>query len=92
MAGEMYVSRFHSIFKIPEDHPLDQCRSRSLGALGLHERWTHEEYDSAGLCVARFESWADVDASGARRFGWRKLSPCGRELETGEVAQEAARN
>ena len=69
---------FEGIFKIPKGHTLKKVREKLKT---FDDDWTHEEYDSQGRLVARYESW-DYRAPRTRHSsGWRKLSADGTLLE-----------
>ena len=78
------VPKFEVVFAIPATHRLLAVRSRSRGGLTAGNYWEHEEYDAAGIRVARYESFEEMTAAGARRCGWRKFDSGGRLVATGD--------
>jgi hypothetical protein len=79
------VHNFEVDFRIPANHSLLQIRSRSRGGIFGGVYWEHEEYDSSGLLIARYESFEELIPGGVRRSGWRKCDDTGRLLEEKEV-------
>lgn len=74
---------FAEIFEVPAGHVLKQIRFRSTRG-DQHNGWEHEEYDGTGNLIARYESWADTDFSGATvSEGWKKFDPTGVLLGSG---------
>ncbi len=78
------VPNFEAVFGVPATHRLLAVRSRSRGGLTSGIYWEHEEYDTSGVRVARYESFEEMTASGVRRSGWRKFDPSGHLVATGD--------
>ena len=68
---------FEALFRIPPQHQLVLVRSRSWRGLISGTRWEHEQYDTAGQLVARFESFEETGPTGQKVRGWRRFSPQG---------------
>ncbi|TNC07260.1 hypothetical protein FF100_33010 [Methylobacterium terricola] len=76
---------FETIFRTPVEHRLVIRGSRSRGAPMDGVRWFHDEFDAAGVLVARYETYDEIDASGAARCGWRRYDAAGRLVARHEV-------
>ena len=84
------VQSFEALFRVPPQHRLVQVRSRSRGGLVGGTYWDHEEYDSGGRLIARFESFTEVGPDGRRESGWRKYDPLGQLAGRGPLDLSAA--
>jgi hypothetical protein len=77
---------FEAIFRIPATHRLVAVRSRSRAGILAGTFWEHEEYDSLGRFVARYESFEETNPhSNHRRSGWRKYDLVGLLIAEGEL-------
>jgi hypothetical protein len=76
---------FEAVFQVPPKHRLVVVRSRSRGGRVSAVTWEHEEYDGNGQLVARYVSFAERDAAGLRRGGWRKYGSGGQLLAEGGI-------
>ena len=74
---------FEDIFNVSADHHLLAVRSRSRGGTVIAEFWEHEEYDSRGCLLARYESYEEIGPEGSRRGCWRKFDRSGRLITVG---------
>ena len=79
------VPKFEVVFAIPATHRLLAVRSRSRGGATAGNYWEHEEYDAAGMRVARYESFDETTLSGERRSGWRKFDSGGQLVANGDL-------
>ncbi|WP_245291010.1 hypothetical protein [Methylobacterium aquaticum] len=77
---------FETIFRIPVEHRLVIRGSRSRGAPLDGVRWYHDEFDAAGILVARYETYDETDEAGQGRCGWRRYDAAGRLVARHEVA------
>jgi hypothetical protein len=79
---------FESVFGVPPDHRLLLVRSRTRGGAISGTYWHHEEYDTRGELVARYESYREFDTCGSRtRTGWKRFDCHGRLIGGSEVKQ-----
>ena len=71
---------FEEIFNVPGNHSLRQLSFRQKGTLAQNEYWEHEEIDSNGIIVARYESWhcTSINPPFKTRSGFRKFSADGK--------------
>ena len=77
---------FEAVFRIPATHRLVAVRSRSRAGMMAGTFWNHEEYDTLGRLVARYESFDETGPhSGGHRSGWRKYDVFGRLIAEGEL-------
>jgi hypothetical protein len=80
---------FEAVFAVPATHRLVAVRSRSRAGLCAGTFWDHEEYDTLGRLVGRYESFDERDAqAGVRRSGWRKYDLVGRLVAEGNLPAE----
>ncbi len=77
MLGTPGARSFEALFGIPPQHQLVLVRSRSKRGLISGTTWEHEQYDTAGQLVARFESFEETGPTGQQVSGWRQFSPQG---------------
>jgi hypothetical protein len=75
---------FEAVFHIPASHYLLVVRSRSRGGLLSGVYWEHEEYDTTGALIARYQSFSERDNGGFCQSGWRKYNLEGRLIGQGE--------
>ena len=52
---------FENVFGIRIEHRLELVRSRSRGGVVRGEYFDHEEFDSRGNLIARYESFSEID-------------------------------
>ena len=78
------ASNFEAIFRVPSAHSLLVVRSRSRGGLLSGVYWEHEEYDTTGALIARYQSFSESRDGGVRQSGWRKFDLAGRLIAEGE--------
>ena len=71
------ATSFEALFCIPQRHQLVLVRSRSRGGLASRMSWGHEEYDTTGQLVARYESLEETGAAGEQISRWRRFNPQG---------------
>ena len=72
------MSSFEAVFKVPLQHRLELVRSRSRGGELRGEYCSHEEFDSYGRLVARYESFCEIDQrTGSAKSGWSRQAPEG---------------
>jgi hypothetical protein len=81
---------FEAIFCVPANHSLNLVRSRARGGLFRGEYWEHEEIDTTGKLVARYESFHESGGGGAAHSGWRKYAPDGVLIEARELVPDSA--
>jgi hypothetical protein len=79
--GAEMMATFAEVFGVPAGHTLKEVR-RHLG--NYDDDWKHEEHDSAGRLVARYESWDHMPPREQRHQGWRKYDAAGNLLEEHE--------
>jgi hypothetical protein len=78
---------FEAVFRIPSVNRLVAVRSRSRAGFLKGTFWDHEEYDSLGRLIARYESYEEVNPrSNHRRSGWRKYDIIGRLVAEGDLS------
>ncbi len=82
-SAQIEIPNFEDIFKVPASHSLLAVRSRSRGGPVVTDFWEHEEYDSAGRLLARYESYEELTPAGARHGCWRKFDGSGRVVRVG---------
>ena len=78
------ISRGCSRFQVRAHHTLIQTSFRSTGG-SQYDKWKHEEHDSSGMLVARYEGWMNTSIrSLATTSEWRKLDPAGNVPTVGQ--------
>ena len=78
------ASNFEAIFHIPSAHYLLVVRSRSRGGFLSGVYWEHEEYDTTGALIARYQSFSESRDGRVCQSGWRKYDLAGRLIEERE--------
>jgi len=71
------IEKFRIAFSIPEDHDLIEIKTRAKGPGEAFDSWWHEEKDSAGHVIARYESWHNTTPSLNAKSGFKKYSTAG---------------
>ena len=79
------ATSFEALFCIPPRHQLVLVRSRSRGGLESRISWGHEEYDTTGQLVARYESFEATGAAGEQMSRWRRFNPQGEVTAEGNA-------
>ena len=79
------ATSFEALFCIPQRHQLVLVRSRSRGGLASRMSWGHEEYDTTGQLVARYESLEETGAAGEQISRWRRFNPQGEVTAEGNA-------
>jgi hypothetical protein len=78
------MQSFEALYRVPVTHRLVPVRSCSHGGRIPATYWEHEDYDTSGRLVARYESFAQRGPNGdVTRGSWRKVDPSGRLIGQG---------
>jgi hypothetical protein len=75
---------FQTLLQVPATHRLLPVRSRVRGGIFKAVYWDHEEYDTAGQLVARYECFDESAPNGEHLFGWRKYDEGGCLVQEGQ--------
>ncbi len=82
------MGSFEAVFKVPHGHRLELVRTRSKGGELRGEYCSHEEFDSQGQLVARYESFCEIDQrTGSAKSGFLKDAPDGSRAEPSEAVR-----
>jgi hypothetical protein len=81
---------FEALFHVPPQHRLVRVRSRSRGGLISGTFCEHEEYDTSGRLIARFETFEETGPTGSTSSGWRRYDRTGWLVDTGDLGRPTA--